>query len=96
MLRIYFCLVNLALLAALIVAPVAAQEATPTPEFSSFPIVTRAPTLPVFTPTPESTSTPTPVVTPSSTPAPMITPVNLKVCAGIVAQSCVFLPIGAR
>lgn len=69
MLRISLCLVNLALLTTLIVVPVAAQEPTPTPEFSSSPIVT---------------------------PAPMLTPVSLTVCAGTVAQSCLYVPFYAR
>lgn len=90
MLRSKLVLVNL-LLALSFYAVASAQEATPTPEFSSHPISTSAPTLTPFVPTATQTATVTPENTSTAIPSPMLTPVSLRVCAGTVANHCLYI-----
>lgn len=95
MLRSKLVLVNL-IMALSFYAVANAQEPTPTPEFSSWPISTSAPTLATFVPTVTQTPTVTPESTSIPTPSPMLTPVSLRVCAGTVAEHCYFIMIVAR
>lgn len=90
MVRSKLILVNLAL-ALSVYAVASAQEATPTPEFSSHPISTSAPTVATFVPTATPTATATPESTSMPTPSPMLTPVSLRVCAGTVANHCLYI-----
>ncbi len=90
MLRSKLVLVNL-VMALSVYAVANAQEPTPTPEFSSWPISTSAPTLTPFVPTATQTVTVTPQSTSMPTPSPMLTPVSLRVCAGTVANHCLYI-----
>lgn len=96
MLRSKLALVNLAL-AFLAYTTAQAQEATPTPEFSSWPISTSAPKPSPFVPTVTPTATPASTATATPTaPAPMLTPVSLRYCSGVPAEHCLYIMFVAR